>query len=304
MIKIPAYLKKGDTVGITCPAGFMAYERIEICVKTLEQWGYKVKVGSTLYSTSDNYFSGTDAERLADFQQMLDDDSVNAILCGRGGYGTGRIIEAIDFKKFRKKPKWIIGFSDITILHTHIFSNYNTATLHAPMAGAFADTGVDSKAIQSLKAALTGKPAKYSIKSSPYNKPGEVTGSLIGGNLALLAHVVGSSSDINTKNKILFIEDTGEYLYNIDRMLYQLKQGGKLKHLAGLVVGGFTDMKDTQRPFGKTIYELISDVIKEYNYPVCFDFPVSHSNENYALKTGVKWGLKVTDKKTVLKEII
>ncbi|PVD53236.1 LD-carboxypeptidase [Terrimonas sp.] len=303
MTKIPAYLKKGDTIGITCPAGFMTLERIAVCVKTLEQWGYKVKVGSTLFSTSENYFSGSDAERLADFQRMLDDDNINAILCGRGGYGTGRIIEEIDFKKFRKKPKWIIGFSDITILHTHIFSNYNTATLHASMAAAFADAGVKSKAIQSLKAALTGKPAKYSISSSVYNKPGEASGTLIGGNLALLAHVVGSSSDVNTKNKILFIEDTGEYLYNIDRMLYQLKRSGKLKYLAGLVVGGFTDMKDTQRPFGKNIYDIVSEIIQEYNYPVCFDFPVSHDKENYALKTGVKWNLKISGKKTVLKEI-
>lgn len=303
MIKIPAYLKKGDTIGITCPAGFMTYERIEVCVKTLEQWGYKVKIGDTLHSKSENYFSGTDEERLADFQQMLDDENVKAILCGRGGYGTGRIIEEIDFSGFKKKPKWIIGFSDITILHTHIFSNYNTATLHAPMAAAFADAGADSKAIQSLRAALTGKTAKYAIESSIYNRQGEATGALTGGNLALLAHVVGSSSDINTKNKILFIEDTGEYLYNIDRMLYQLKRSGKLAPLAGLIVGGFTDMKDTQRPFGKNIYELISDIIAEYKYPVCFDFPVSHDNDNYALKTGVKWHLKISGKKTVLKEI-
>lgn len=303
MIKIPAYLKKGDTIGITCPAGFMTYERIEVCVKTLEQWGYKVKIGDTLHSKSENYFSGTDEERLADFQQMLDDENVKAILCGRGGYGTGRIIEEIDFSGFKKKPKWIIGFSDITILHTHIFSNYNTATLHAPMAAAFADAGADSKAIQSLRAALTGKTAKYAIESSIYNRQGEATGALTGGNLALLAHVVGSSSDINTKNKILFIEDTGEYLYNIDRMLYQLKRSGKLAPLAGLIVGGFTDMKDTQRPFGKNIYEIISDIIAEYKYPVCFDFPVSHDNDNYALKTGVKWHLKISGKKTVLKEI-
>ena len=303
MIKIPPYLKKGDTIGITCPAGYMPYERIEVCVNTLQLWGYKVVIGNTLQSKSQNYFSGTDEERLTDFQQMLDDDNIKAILCGRGGYGTGRIINDINFKKFRKKPKWIIGFSDITILHTHIFNNYNIATLHSPMAGAFADAGVKSKAIQSLKAALSGKPAKYSIESSVYNKPGEATGTLIGGNLALLAHIIGSSSDINTKNKILFIEDTGEYLYNIDRMLYQLKHSGKLKQLAGLVIGGFTDMKDTQRPFGKNMYELVSDIIKEYKYPVCFDFPVSHADENYALKTGVKWSLKVSKSKTVLKEL-
>ena len=303
MIKIPAYLKKGDTIGITCPAGFMAPEKIEVCVHTLKQWGYKVKVGRTLHSQSKNYFSGTDEERLTDFQQMLDDDSINAILCGRGGYGTGRIIEKIDFKKFRKKPKWIVGFSDITILHTHILSNYNTATLHAPMAAAFADAGVESKAIQSLEAALTGKTARYIIPSTTYNKPGEAIGGLLGGNLALLAHVVGSPSDINTKNNILFIEDTGEYLYNIDRMLYQLKQSGKLKHLAGLVVGGFTDTKDTQRPFGKNIYEIVCEIIQEYTYPVCFDFPVSHDKENYALKTGVQWRLKVTNNRTRLEEI-
>lgn len=302
MIKIPGYLKKGDTIGLTCPAGYMDYEKTVTCISTLKKWGYNVRVGKTVGGSSRNYFSGTDEERLADLQSLMDDDSIQAILCGRGGYGVGRIVERINFKKFIKKPKWIIGFSDITILHAHIFSNYKIATLHAPMAAAFNDDGNKSVYVQSLKHLLAGKAYKYSAKHNRYNRAGIAEGILVGGNLSLLAHICGTSSDINTKGKILFIEDVGEYLYNIDRMLYQLKRNGKFEKLAGLIVGGFTDMKDTTRPFGKTVYEIISNAVSEYDFPVCFDFPVSHGKENYALKTGVECQLKVSRQKVVLKE--
>lgn len=300
---IPPYLQKGDTIGITCPAGYMAYEKVEVCIETLQQWGFNVKVGKTLNSSSMNYFSGTDADRLQDFQDMIDDDTVKAILCGRGGYGCSRIIDEINFKKFKKKPKWIIGFSDITVIHAHLFSNYKIASLHAPMAGAFNDDGYKSAPVLSLKQALTGKPYRYTIKSSQHNKPGKAEGILVGGNLSLLAHITGTASDIKTKGKILFIEDIGEYRYNIDRMLHQLKRNGKFKELAGLIVGGFTDMKDTERPFGKTIHNIISDIVSDYNFPVCYDFPVSHGKENYALKVGVHHQLNITAQKAVLKEL-
>ena len=250
MIKIPPYLKKGDTIGITCPAGYMAAEKAQTCISTLQSWGFEVMVGKTLGSKSKNYFSGTDEERRNEMQAMLDDENINAILCGRGGYGVGRIIDQLDFTKFKKKPKWIIGFSDVTVLHSHLFTKIKVASLHAPMAAAFNDG--ENEFIKSLHKAITGKKAKYSCAAHPFNKPGTATGELVGGNLSLLAHLTGTASDINTKNKILFLEDIGEQIYNIDRMLYQLKRSGKLDKLAGLIIGGFTDMKDTERPFGKT----------------------------------------------------
>lgn len=302
MIKVPAYLQAGDTIGIVCPAGYMAREKAQTCIDVLQEWGYKVKIGKTLGSNSDNYFSGTDAERLQDLQEMLDDDSVKAILCGRGGYGVGRIIDQISFKSFKKKPKWIIGFSDITVLHAHIYSNYKIATLHAPMAAAFNEEGYKSGYVQSLKHALEGKKAKYSCVPNVFNQKGEAVGELVGGNLALLVNITGTPSQLKTKGRILFIEDVGEYLYSIDRMFWQLKRSGQLDKLAGLIIGGFTDMKDTDRPFGKTVEEIIHDIVKEYDYPVCFNFPVSHGKENYALKVGVGYKLKVGTNKVTLEE--
>ena len=302
MIKIPPYLKKGDTIGITCPAGYMAKEKAQTCIDTLQQWGFEVMVGKTLGSASATYFSGTDEERLNEFQAMLDDNSIKAILCGRGGYGVSRIIDRLDFTRFKKKPKWIIGYSDITVLHAHIYSNFKTASLHSPMAAAFNDDGYKNEFIASLRKAITGKKAKYKCGAHPFNKQGTASGELVGGNLSLLAHIIGTPSDIKTKGKILFIEDIGELIYSTDRMLHQLKRSGKLQGLAALIVGRFTDMKDTERSFGKTIEEAISDVVKEYGYPVCFNFPVSHEKENYALKVGGTYEIKIGRKTVQLTE--
>ncbi len=302
MIKIPPYLQKGDTIGIVCPAGYMAAEKVQTCINTLQEWGYQVKIGKTVGGESQTYFSGTDEERLHDFQQMLDDDEVKAVLCGRGGYGTGCIIDQIDFEKFSKHPKWIIGYSDITVLHSHLYSNYYISSLHSPMAGAFNEDGYKNEYVQSLKNVLEGKKIKYTVPVHEFNKKGEAIGELVGGNLALLAHIVGTDSDIKTRGRILFMEDVGEYSYNVDRMLHQLKRSGKFSKLAGLIIGGFTDMKDTERPFGKTAFEIIRDIVEEYDYPVCFDFPVSHSDKNYALKIGVGYKLKVSKSKVLLEE--
>jgi len=302
MIKIPPYLQKGDTIGIVCPAGAMPVEKVSECIRILnEDWGFTTRVGKTV-GDQFNYFSGTDEERLADLQEMLDDDQVKAVLCARGGYGTGRIIDKIDFKKFKKQPKWIVGYSDITVLHSHLYSNYYISSLHSPMAGAFNDDGYKNEYVLSLKNALEGKKLKYSCPVHEFNRKGEAIGELVGGNLAILAHLVGTDSDIKTRGRILFIEDIGEYLYNIDRMMHQLKRSGKLSRLAGLIIGGFTDVKDTERPFGQTAYEIIREIIKEYDYPVCFGFPVSHTDENYALKIGVGYKLKVTKSKVSLEE--
>ena len=302
MIKIPPYLQKGDTIGIVCPAGYMAAEKVKTCIKTLQDWGYKVKVGKTVGGDSQTYFSGTDVERLTDFQQMLDDEEVNAVLCGRGGYGTGRIIDQISFKKFKKNPKWIIGYSDITVLHSHIYSNFYISTLHSPMAGAFNEEGFKNEYVISLKNVLEGKKIAYTIPGNEFNRKGDEEGELVGGNLALLAHLVGTGSAIKTKGRILFIEDVGEQLYNIDRMMHQLKRSGKLEKLNGLIVGIFNDTLDTERPFGTPLPELIWNIIKEYDYPVCFDFPVSHSERNYALKVGVNYRFKVGGAKVLLEE--
>jgi muramoyltetrapeptide carboxypeptidase len=271
----------------------MPREKAETCIDTLKQWGYEVKIGSTLGSASGNYFSGTDEERLTDLQQMLDNPGIKAILCGRGGYGLSRIIDRIDFTRFRQQPKWIIGYSDITLLHSHIEANYSIATLHAPMAAAFNDGGAEGPYIRSVRQALQGDPLGYSLAPHPFNRPGRAIAPLTGGNLALLAHLTGTSSEAATAGKILFLEDVGEYLYNIDRMLRQLKRSGRLGRLAGLIVGSFTEAKDTMRPFGATGYEIIRDVIEEYEYPVCFGFPVGHGGDNFALRTGMSHTLSI-----------
>jgi len=251
-------------------------------------------VGKTLGSASANYFSGTDEERLNELQAMLDNDSINAILCGRGGYGVSRIIDQLDFTAFKKRPKWIIGYSDITVLHCHLNRLLKIASIHSPMAAAFNNGEYNNEFIKSLHKSIIGKKANYKCAAHPYNKKGVATAELVGGNLSLLIHLMGTKSEVDTKNKILFIEDIGEFIYSIDRMLVQLKRSGKLANLAGLVIGRFTELKDTDRPFGKNIDEVIYDIVKEYDFPVCFNFPVSHQRENYALKVGVDYQLKIT----------
>ena len=302
-VVFPPYLKKGDLVGIVCPAGFMDAAKVNECIRVLtDQWGYTVRVGKTI-GHQYHYFAGTDEERKADIQLMLDDPNVKAILCGRGGYGTGRIIDDLDFRAFRKSPKWIIGFSDITVLHSHILARYNIASLHAPMANAFNNEGFKNEFVGSLRETLRGKKMKYEVNPHRYNHVGKSQGMLIGGNLSLVADLVGSRSDLNFSGKILFLEDIGEYLYNIDRMLRQLKRAGKLRNLAGLVLGGFTDMKDTDIPFGKNVDQILSEIANEYEYPVCFGFPVSHDKENMTLKVGGNYELDVRSQKVVLKEL-
>lgn len=302
MIRIPPYLEPGDTIGIVCPGGYMAAERVQGCADTLREWGWPVKTGLTVGSASDNYFSGTDEERLEDLQLMLDDPQIRAVLFGRGGYGISRLLDRLDFKKFREHPKWLIGYSDITALHAHVYTNFGIATLHAPMAGAFDGEHRDDQYLQALRDSLEGKKIRYQCDAHPFNRPGEAIGELVGGNLALLAHCVGTRSEIKTKGRILFIEDIGEYLYNIDRMLRQLKRAGKLERLAALIIGHFSDNRDTVRPFGNTVEEIIREVVTEYDYPVCFGFPVGHEKENLALKIGLGYKLKVGRKKTTLEE--
>ncbi|HSQ43412.1 MAG TPA: LD-carboxypeptidase, partial [Ginsengibacter sp.] len=287
---------------ILCPSGYMPYEKAVTAIETLTGWGFHIVTGKTL-GHQFNYFSGTDEERLNDLQQMMDDDNIKAVFCARGGYGMGRIIDKLSFKKFKGNPKWIIGFSDITVIQSHLFSKYKIASMHAPMAAAFNGGENKNQYIQTLHDSLIGRKADYVSTGNEFNKKGKASGILVGGNLSLLAHLTGTSSELKTKNKILFIEDVGEYIYNVDRMMYQLKRSGKLDKLNALIVGRFTEMKDTTIPFGQSAEEVIRDIVKEYDYPVCFNFPVSHDKENYALKIGVEYKLSVSTTMTVLKEL-
>ena len=299
-MKFPTYLKPGDTIAIVCPAGYLPAAKAKACVNTLKKWGFKVTIGKTLGGKSKNYFSGSFEERLADLQNQIDDPSINAILCGRGGYGTTHLLDHIDWKKFKKNPKWIIGFSDITILHTYLLTEIGVASIHGPMANAFNEDNGINRYTLSLKDSLEGKPVHYTAKPHAQNTYGKATAPMVGGNLSLLAHAVGTNADVDTRGKILFIEDVGEQLYNVERMLLQLKRAGKLSKLKGLVVGGFTSNKDTDRPFGKNIEQVIYDVVREFEFPVCFGFPISHEKENVAIIVGGTYRLDVSVHGTTL----
>ncbi|OSZ82663.1 LD-carboxypeptidase [Chitinophagaceae bacterium IBVUCB1] len=289
----PPYLSQGSTIGITCPAGYVSAERVRFAVTTLQGHGYNVVVGDTVGSEY-HYFSGNDDARLQDLQCMLDDDGIDAILMGRGGYGMSRIIDRLDFSRFKNNPKWICGFSDITVLHNHIHATLGIATLHSPMCAAFKPDTIETDYIKSFFDAITGKVLNYKAPASPFNRNGHTEGLITGGNLAILAHLTGSVSEVDTDGKILFIEDIGEHLYNIDRLMLNLKRAGKFDKLAGLVVGSFTDLQDTERPFGQTIEEIIWDKVIEYDYPVCFNFPCGHQDVNFTLTLGMQHNLSVT----------
>ncbi len=291
---LPPFLTKNSLIGITCPAGYVAPERVAYAAELLTEWGFQVKIGNTV-GMEHFYFSGNDEARLTDLQTMLDDERMDAILMGRGGYGVSRIIDRLDFTSFLKKPKWICGFSDITVLHSHLHAQYQMPTLHCAMGAAFTPAAKDSEPLKSILSALTGEQISYQTPPAAFNRKGIAEGILTGGNLAILAHLTGSVSEVNTDGKILFIEDIGEHLYNIDRMMMQLKRAGKLNHLKALVVGSFTDLQDTERPFGQAIDALIFDKVSEYNYPVCFNFPAGHQEENFALRLGMMHLLEVTE---------
>lgn len=286
----PSYLKKGDKIGIVASARKISREEIQPAITILNSWGLEVVLGRNLFN-ADNQFSGTDDERAEDLQQMLDDNSIKAVISARGGYGTIRIIDKLNFNNFKKNPKWIIGYSDITVLHSHIH-NFGIETLHATMPINFEK---NKEATESLRKALFGETLNYEIETSTLNRKGTAEGALIGGNLSLLYALSGSVSDINTNGKILFIEDLDEYLYHIDRMMMNLKRAGKLANLAGLIVGGMTEMKDNAIPFGKSAEEIIIDAVKEYNYPVCFNFPAGHIDKNLAIYMGKTVSLKINE---------
>ena len=295
MMQIPHFLNKGDLIGITCPSGFLNRENTVMAQKVLEEKGFRV-VQSCTVGAGDFYFAGSDRLRLEELQYQLDHPEFKAILMGRGGYGLSRIIDQLDFTKFLENPKWIIGFSDITVLHSHLQQYYSIASIHGPMCNTFRSEGNISQPIENLIQLLKGQLSHpFPLVSNEFNRSGEANGELVGGNLAILAHLTGSKSQLNCRNRILFIEDIGEYLYNIDRMLVQLNRAGCLEGIQGLICGGFTDSKDTERSFGKNIYEIILDHFKDENIPICFDFPAGHIDENYPLILGANYHLSVDE---------
>ncbi|HRH65067.1 MAG TPA: LD-carboxypeptidase [Bacteroidia bacterium] len=293
----PPYLKPGDTVMIVSTARKVNKAEVKPAVDILESWGLQVKFGKNLYKFQ-NQFSGSDEERTADFQSALNNKNVHAVMFARGGYGTVRIIDRIDFRRFVKNPKWLIGYSDITVIHSQVHK-LGVETIHAPMP--FNLSKLSANCLSVLKDALFGQTLRYTSSKQQavlekLNRQGSAKGELVGGNLSILYSLSGTPSDIETKGKILFLEDLDEYLYHVDRMMMNLKRSGKLADLAGLIVGGMADMKDNEVPFGKTAEEIILDAVAEYAYPVLFGFPAGHIPNNYPLIFGREAMLKVTDK--------
>jgi muramoyltetrapeptide carboxypeptidase len=308
-IKIPKYLNKGDTIGITCPAGYLKLDELKPAKLKLEEWGFNVKIGKTIGLRSGT-FGGTDEERKNDFQEMLNDTTVKAILCGRGGYGCNRILDDLDFTNFKKKPKWVIGFSDITLLHTHLNTTLQTASLHSKMCNSFLSDWSKAEPLQmdsinSIKEALYGKKMKYSTLPNFQNKNGVAKGLLVGGNLSIIYSAMNTKSQLDASGKILFLEEVSEYLYSIDRMLWNLRRSGMLKNLKGLIIGGMKHKpsETVEEEFGENIFQIVKNVTRGYNYPICFDFPVGHQKVNYAYKCGVMHKLSVGDGSVVLEEV-
>lgn len=287
----PGYLKQGDKIGIVATARKVSQTEIYPAVQLLEKWGFEVVLGQNLFK-EDRQFAGTDEERAADMQRLLDDPGIKAVMIARGGYGTMRIIDMLDFSGFSTHPKWIVGFSDVTVLHSHLLNVLNTESIHANMC---LQLGKNAEADASLVKALKGELLGYELNGSfELNRVGSGTGQMVGGNLSLLYALNNSESDIDTTGKILFLEDLDEYLYHLDRMMLSLKRAGKLEKLAGLVVGGITDMRDNTIPFGRTGEEIIMEAVQEYHYPVCFHFPAGHIERNLALIMGRTARLEVT----------
>jgi muramoyltetrapeptide carboxypeptidase len=302
MANIPPFLKPGDTIAVTCASSKMQREAATYAAGVLEGWGLRTILGKTV-GTAWNNFSATDEERKNELQLFLDDPQVNAILFGRGGYGMVRILDGLDLERFSKAPKWLAGYSDITTLLTHVYATLGIPSIHSPMCSAITPETVNAPQIRMLKDMLFGKPATYKVAADPLNLQGSCSGILIGGNLSLLVNLSGTISRPDTHGKILLLEDTGEYRYVIDRMMHNLRRSGWLEPLAGMIVGSFTDFRDTDTPFGQTEQGLIREMVKDYGFPVAFGFPSGHQVDNYPLKIGGLHELSVTPQGCLMKEI-
>ena len=295
---IPEKLKIGDKIGIISTARKITMEELNPAIKTLESWGLKVVLGANLFQ-EDDQFSGTVDQRTNDLQIMIDDNSIKAILCARGGYGTVQIIDAINFTNLKKNSKWIVGYSDATVLHSHL-NNLGMASLHATMPINF--EGNTNESLWSLKNALFGNLNNVECKAHPLNKFGKIEGDVVGGNLSILYSLLGSSSDIDTIGKILFIEDLDEYLYHIDRMMMNLKRNGIFGNLKGLIIGGMSDMNDNSIPFGKTAEQIILEYTKNYDFPICFGFPAGHLSDNRCVSLGIDSVLEISKNGVILSQ--
>lgn len=297
MLLRPPALQKGDSIYLLSTARKISLEELQPAIQTFENWGLKVVIGKTI-GKEFRQFAGTDSERKEDFQFALNDTSIKAIICTRGGYGTVRMMDDLNYDEFMKHPKWVVGFSDVTFLHTDISNNLGIQTLHAVMPFSFSKA--TPEAIETLRKELFGIKNEFEIAPHELNHIGNAEGILIGGNLSILYSITGTKSGINTSGKILFLEDLDEYLYHIDRMMMNLKRSGKLNDLAGLVIGSFTEMKDNKVAFGCTAYDIIAEHVAEFNYPVCYNFPAGHIEDNRALVIGRKYSLQVKSDSTKL----
>lgn len=287
----PSYLTKGDTVAIIATARKIDASSLEPAVRLLESWGLHVVMGKSIGKEL-NQLAGPDWQRATDLQEMIDNPSIKAVWAAKGGYGTVRIIDRVDFTNFKKKPKWIAGFSDVTVLHSHI-NNMGIETIHSLMAVSAATASEDAK--ETFRKALFGEKLSYTISAHPFNKKGEAKGEFVGGNLSVLYSIMGSNSQVDCKGKILFIEDLDEYLYHIDRMMMNLKRNGWFNEIKALVIGGMTSMNDNEIPWGKDALEIIQDILKDYDFPIIYNFPAGHIKDNRALILGGNVSLEVTD---------
>lgn len=280
----PKFLQAGDVIGIFAPARKISEAEVLPAIKMIEEAGFRVKLAPGLFA-SDRQFAGEDASRAADLQSLINDPQVRAILCARGGYGTVRIIEHIDWRRLSLDPKWVIGYSDVTVLHSHIQRHLFMQTIHGPMPVNFTQEG-NGQALQSLWELLSGKMQQYRISPHSLNRAGDTEGMLCGGNLSVLYSLLGSPSDLEPDGKILFLEDLDEYLYHIDRMMMNLKRNRWFERISGLLVGGLTDMNDNAVPFGRSAEEIVREAVEPYRFPVAFGFPAGHQPDNRAMLMG------------------
>jgi muramoyltetrapeptide carboxypeptidase len=296
---LPKYPQKNDTIALVSTAKKVDFSVVENARKHFESWGLKVVVGESA-TASYHQFSGDDEVRTRDFQAQLDNPEVKAIICLRGGYGSVRILDRLDFTEFAKHPKWIVGYSDVTAIQSHVLKNHLIASLHAEMPLKFPIFPNTNESLEALKNALFGRFESLQIQPNVLNKTGVTKGELVGGNLAILCSLLGSPSEIDTRGKILFLEDVGEYLYAIDRMMMTLKRAEKLDQLVGLAIGQFTDLQDNAIPFGKTAYEIIAEHVAEYDYPVLFDIPAGHCKINKPLIFGGVYTMNISEQSAIL----
>ena len=297
--KIPN-LKPGDTIALISTARKISIEELNFAVNILESWDLKIEFGKNLFQEI-HQFAGSVEQRINDLQTALDNDEIKAILFVRGGYGSVQVVDSINWCGFKNNPKWLIGFSDITVFHSHIQQNYGIATLHAAMPITFSKN--TKSALRNLRKILFGQEVSYQINTHPFNRKGKTEAEIVGGNLSIIYSLLGSESQVKTDGKILFIEDLDEYLYHIDRMMQALKRAGMLNNLAGLIVGGMSDMNDNIIPFGKTAEKIIFDTVSEFNYPIAFGFPAGHIDDNNPIVFGGMFNFEVNTKHAIIDSV-